>query len=119
MKHYGLALFHHARQNGASMLILGRTPRELTHTFGDAWMPQKEVSLEVEPEEPRGTPEHKVFRLVRALGKDGDGTQSRTGQHRFSGRVERLNYALHGEVNGGILESVRIPGHVNNHSGVM
>ncbi len=24
---------------------------------------------------------------------------------RFSGRIERLNYALHGEVNGGILES--------------
>ena len=23
----------------------------------------------------------------------------------FSGRIERLNYALHGEVNGGILES--------------
>ena len=26
-------------------------------------------------------------------------------RRKFSGRIERLNYALHGEVNGGILES--------------
>ena len=27
------------------------------------------------------------------------------GHGRFAGRIERLNYALHGEVNGGILDS--------------
>jgi hypothetical protein len=60
----------------------------------------------VEAEEPWGTPAHKVFRLVRVVDKGG--RKAETDQHpprNFSGRIERLNYALHGEVNGGILES--------------
>ena len=31
--------------------------------------------------------------------------KNRHSPRKFSGRIERLNYALHGEVNGGILES--------------
>jgi hypothetical protein len=54
-----------------------------------------EVTAEVEAEEPHGEPAHRVYRLVRLAG----------GGSEFSGAVERLNYALHGEVNGGILES--------------
>jgi hypothetical protein len=67
----------------------------------------EQLAVEVESEAPQGEPAHPVFRLVRilgahALGADGSDTQ---GSHRFSGSVVTLNYALHGEVNGGILDS--------------
>jgi hypothetical protein len=41
------------------------------------------------------------LKLVRVL--DNGGRTDEPGK--FWGRIERLNYALHGEVNGGILES--------------
>ncbi len=52
------------------------------------------LTVDVEPEEPHGEPAHEVFRLVR-----------KHGGHQFAGRIASLNYALHGEVNGGILDS--------------
>jgi hypothetical protein len=72
------------------------------HGFGEGRGPDTEVAAEVEPEEPRGTPEHSVFRMVRVLGTN-RGQQE--GSREFSRRIERLNYALHGKVNGGILDS--------------
>src|ERR1700685_312266 len=81
-------------------------PKEHLHSFADGWASDGEISVEVEAEEPWGAPAHKVFRLVRVM----DTGRRKTGEEHhpprnISGRIERLNYALHGEVNGGILES--------------
>lgn len=55
----------------------------------------KELKADVEPEEAHGHPNHPVFRLL-SLGS----------QHgHFAGKVKHLNYALHGEVNGAILDN--------------
>jgi hypothetical protein len=81
-------------------------PKEHLHSFADGWASDGEISVEVEAEEPWGSPAHKVFRLVRVV--DNGVRQADKNRHsprKFSGRIERLNYALHGEVNGGILES--------------
>jgi hypothetical protein len=81
-------------------------PKEHLHSFADGRAPEGEISVEVEAEEPWGTPAHEVFRLVRVV--DNGGRKAEKDHHlpgKFSGRIERLNYALHGEVNGGILES--------------
>jgi hypothetical protein len=55
----------------------------------------KELKVDVEPEEERGHPSHPVFRLVSLDGHNGH----------FAGKVKHLNYALHGEVNGAILDT--------------
>jgi len=55
----------------------------------------KEFKADVEPEEAHGHPSHPVFRLVSLNGHNGH----------FTGKVKHLNYALHGEVNGAILDS--------------
>ncbi len=55
------------------------------------------IEFEVEPVETRGEHSHPVYRLMSF--KNGN----RNGD--FSGKVLRLNYALHGEVNGGILDT--------------
>ena len=60
------------------------------------------LSAEVEPEDSHGHPAHKVFRSVRLMTLNG---KAFAGGNEFSGRVERLNYARHGEVNGAILDS--------------
>jgi hypothetical protein len=84
-------------------------PKEHLQSLSDGWPSNTEISVEVEAEEPWGAPTHKVykvFRLVRVV--DNGGRQAEKDHHlprKFSGRIERLNYALHGEVNGGILES--------------
>jgi hypothetical protein len=65
--------------------------------------PGEKVSAEVEKEPPHGEPQHKVFRLHRLLNGSSGKTEKKN--TRFHGRVARLNYALHGEVNGGILDS--------------
>jgi hypothetical protein len=81
-------------------------PKEQIQSFANGWPSDGEISVEVEAEEPWGTPAHKVFRLVRVV--DNGGRKAEKDPHRprkFSGRIERLNYALHGEVNGGIFES--------------
>lgn len=65
-----------------------------------------QITVEIEPEEPHGEPCHDVFRLVRLLGANGESPEgAKHESQNFSGRVETLNYALHGEVNGGILDS--------------
>ena len=55
----------------------------------------KELKADVKPEEPYGHPNHPVFRLLSLGAHNGH----------FEGKVKRLNYALHGEVNGAILDS--------------
>jgi len=66
----------------------------------------KKITVELEPEEPHGEPEHEVFRLLSLAGINGDSAGVQHNETRpFSGRVERLNYALHGAVNGAILDS--------------
>jgi hypothetical protein len=74
-------------------------PKELRQDFPNGWPPGKELSVEVEEEESWGEPAHRVYKLVQVLG------QPRQKRRKFSGTIERLNYALHGEVNGGILDS--------------
>jgi hypothetical protein len=55
----------------------------------------KELRVDVEPEEAHGLPNHPVFRLLSLGGHNAP----------FAGKVKRLNYALHGEANGAILDS--------------
>ena len=55
----------------------------------------KELTADVEPEETHGHPDHAVFRLLSLGGNNGH----------FAGKVKHLNYALHGEPNGAILDS--------------
>jgi hypothetical protein len=43
--------------------------------------------------------------LVRVTGNGQESGQDRDLPRQFSGRIERLNYVLHGEVNGGVLDS--------------
>lgn len=78
-------------------------PKEEAHGLGVKWVVNSPVALEVMPEEPYGNPKHEVFRFARFLGPH-NGTRERQDGH-FSGTIESLNYALHGEVNGGILDS--------------
>ncbi len=68
---------------------------------------QAEVHLE---EEGRGHAAHPVYQLVRLKTDNNQYTLSadeteEEEHHSFSGKVERLNYALHGEVNGAILDN--------------
>jgi len=80
-------------------------PKDHRH-FGDEWRPGAQIRVEVEPEEPHGTPEHLVFRMVRVIDTSHGGPERKADKSlKFSGRIERLNYALHGEINGGILDS--------------
>lgn len=66
----------------------------------------QKITVELEPEKPHGEPAHEVFRLVDLAGTKGVSADvPHRGTGHFSGCIERLNYALHGAVNGGILES--------------
>ncbi|WP_031498320.1 hypothetical protein [Bryobacter aggregatus] len=66
----------------------------------DLLKPGVEIAAEVEEEESRGKRGHRVFRLLHLLKENGG-----NGHSQFSGKVLSLNYARHGEVNGGILDS--------------
>ena len=64
------------------------------------------IAVEAESEESHGKPAHQVFRLIRLLDTNGHSRKNDTTMPRdFSAIVVGLNYALHGEVNGGILDS--------------
>jgi hypothetical protein len=67
----------------------------------------EQIAVEIELEEPHGEPEYTVYRLVRLLGVNGGLANGgdKHGIRHFSGSIARLNYALHGEVNGGVLDS--------------
>ncbi len=87
--------------NGVIQINLSK---EHLQRFSDGWPSNTEISVDVEAEEPWGASAHKVFRLVRIM-DNGRRNNSHQPSGEFSGRIERLNYALHGEVNGAILES--------------
>ena len=66
------------------------------------------VELEVEPADTKEKSVHPVYRLLSIHSKNGRNTSSQANANNnghFSGEVARLNYALHGEVNGGILDT--------------
>ena len=83
-------------------------PREWAAAVADLAPVGSEVQVEAGPEKEKGHPSHPVYQLIRM--KNGSKNElSVAASHgqdgtRFSGTVERLNYALHGEVNGGILD---------------
>ena len=76
---------------------------------GTEFKPGDQISAEVEEEDHHhhhGEPDHNVFRLLRLVKKNGEKpAPAADGNGKFKGRIERLNYALHGEVNGGILDT--------------
>jgi hypothetical protein len=81
-------------------------PKEDSGRLGSDLNPGQQVTAEVESEEPRGEPKHEVFLLVRFA--DAKGRLAEDHEHssrHFFGCVESLNYARHGEVNGGMLDS--------------
>jgi hypothetical protein len=81
-------------------------PKDETHTWGAALHPGDQVAIEVDPEPAHGELEHAVFRLSRLRTLNGQSFLGHSvGAPRFTGRIKTLNYALHGEVNGGILDS--------------
>jgi len=91
-------------KNGTAAVQIN-LPKDHRH-FGDEWRPGAPIRVEVAPEEPRGTPEHLVFRMVRVIDTShGEPDRKTEKSVEFSGRIERLNYALHGEINFGILDS--------------
>ena len=58
----------------------------------------EKITVQVEPEDTHGEPAHEVFQMT-------EGFQHADGPRKFSAVITTLNYALHGEVNGGILDS--------------
>jgi hypothetical protein len=80
-------------------------PKEKRESASKHLKPGEKITVEVEHREPRGEPVHEVYQLVRMLGSNGDFKSDKHRTQRFSGVVGTLNYALHGEINGGILDS--------------
>jgi hypothetical protein len=75
-------------------LIQINFPQEFAAAMTDLAANGADVQLEVEAQELGGHACHPVYRLL-----------SVTNAKEFAGKATRLNYALHGEVNGAILES--------------
>jgi hypothetical protein len=81
-------------------------PQPESGAFGESLNPGGRVTAEVEPGEPRGEGPHEVYHLVHLLDAKGHVASGQThGARNFAGSIARLNYALHGEVNGAILDS--------------
>ena len=84
-------------------------PREWATAVADLAPVGSEVQVEARPEKEKGYPSHPVYQLIRM--KNGNQNEflvaasNGQGSTHFSGTVERLNYALHGELNGGILNT--------------
>lgn len=84
-------------------------PQEWSATIAEIAPPGSRITVEMEPREVHGHPSHPVYELIEVRN-----SQNRTFSlnepygscnGHFAGTVERLNYALHGEVNGAILET--------------
>ena len=90
----------------ADEIIQVNFPREHSEQMS-AFAPEgSELRVALEAwEESKGPAEHPVYRLGSA--SNGKGEEFPGAQHdgSFSGKISRLNYALHGEVNGGVLDS--------------
>ena len=62
------------------------------------------IAIRVQVQEPNPHAEHPVFQLLSLEGADGTMLDLRENGH-FSATVKHLNYALHGEVNGAMLDT--------------
>jgi len=97
-------------RNG-EVLLQVNFPQEWSTTISDLPMPGGRVQIQAEPEKEKadGHAAHPVYRLIRLSNGDKKSWppngSTETGEVHFSGTVERLNFALHGEVNGAILDT--------------
>jgi hypothetical protein len=93
-------------RNGKKLVQINLPKGEFSGQGSDLTAGEK-ITVEIEPEEPWGEPEHEVFRLIRLMNGNTHTTNGvdKDGLRHFSGSIVSLNYALHGEVNGGILDS--------------
>jgi len=80
-------------------------PQSFGATMADLASAGTEIQVEIEPEEVDGHACHPVFRLLTVANAGQKKFSLVEGDSQFSGKVERLNYALHGEVNGAILDT--------------
>lgn len=84
-------------------------PVKWSATVAEIARPGTHITVEIEPRETHGHPSHPVYELIRL--SNGEEKHSFTaaanasGSVHLSGTVERLNYALHAEVNGAILDT--------------
>lgn len=91
---------------GQSEAVQVNFPQELAHSILQAAPIGATVEIQAEPGEARGNAVHDVFQLISLKNSEGKKLPSlNDSDGRFSGTVVRLNYALHGEVNGGILDN--------------
>ena len=92
----------------SAKLIQVNFPPDLSAVIEQAAPIGQAVEVEVEASETKGKPAHPVYRLLALRNENGqrfEADASLNGNSGFSGKVVRLNYALHGEVNGGILDN--------------
>ena len=84
-------------------------PQEWSSALAGLAVPGEQVQLQVEPHEKNGHGEHPVYRLLSMSNQKKEQFPPSESKHEkdgpFSGTVTRLNYALHGEVNGAILNT--------------
>ncbi len=84
-------------------------PQEWSAAIAGLAAPGEQIHLQVEPHEKNGYGEHPVYRLLSISNQKKEKFPSGESNHEkdghFSGTVTRLNYALHGEVNGAILNT--------------
>ena len=84
-------------------------PQEWSVSIASVAGPGTHIEVEIEPQEVRGHPSHPVFALLTLSNERKERFSLRetinSGNGHFSGKVERLNFALHGEVNGAVLDS--------------
>jgi hypothetical protein len=84
-------------------------PAEWSATVAEIASPGNRVIVEIESRETHGHPSHPVYEMIllsnpEKIDSSVDVVNGLTNGH-FSGTVKRLNYALHGEVNGAILDT--------------
>jgi hypothetical protein len=78
-------------------------PREFAETVSAALKPGDNVTVEVTEFDDERDRNHPVYELVGLRARGGKQIQLYGGS--FQGKVQRLNYARHGEPNGAILDS--------------
>lgn len=84
-------------------LVQVNFPKHEAEEFSTKISEGDKVTVELEMREEDENQAHPVYRFVGFSGKMKKPAAGKGGK--FSGVIKRFNYALHGEVNGGILES--------------
>ena len=84
-------------------------PQEWGAAIAAIVAPGNHIEAEIEPQDAHAHASHPVYQL-RHLSNDKQEKfpleqSNGSGNGHFSGKVERLNYALHGEINGAILDT--------------